>query len=132
MEHDYQHMSHPLGEGLLHGDAHTRNLLRDHDRWLLADWDSVARGPLLQDLTPTMMGHRRFGRPRSNWIRFCRAYGIDPDLELDPAAEVLRTAREVRSLAAYIRSADRPPVRVELERRLTSLMTGDSVLWRPV
>jgi aminoglycoside phosphotransferase (APT) family kinase protein len=132
VEHDWRRMSNPLGEGLLHGDAHTGNLLRHRDRWLLADWDSAAQGPLLQDLIPMMLDHRRFGRPRSDWIGFCKVYDVDPDLEFTPEAEVLLAARELRSLAAYVRAADRPPVRHELERRLTSLMTGDPLLWRPV
>jgi aminoglycoside phosphotransferase (APT) family kinase protein len=132
VEHDRRHTNNPLGHGLLHGDAHTGNLLRDRNRWLLGDWDSVAYGPLLQDLIPMMLGHRRFGQPRTDWINFCEIYGIDPDLEFTPAAEALIAARELRSLAAYIRAADRRAVRRELERRLASLMTDDPLLWRPV
>jgi aminoglycoside phosphotransferase (APT) family kinase protein len=132
VERDWRHISNPLGEGLLHGDARTGNLLRDRNRWFLADWDSVAHGSLLQDLIPMMMGHRRFGQPRSKWLSFCQVYGVDPDLEFTRAAKVLRAARELRSLAAYVRAADRQPVHQELERRLASLMTGNSLVWRPV
>ncbi|GAA1772561.1 aminoglycoside phosphotransferase family protein [Nonomuraea bangladeshensis] len=122
----------PLGYGLLHGDAHTGNLFFDGTRWLLGDWDSVAYGPRLQDFIPMMMGHRRFGRPYALWTSFCHAYGIDPELEHHPAARLLRSAREIRSLAAYIRSADQPDIRAELQRRLGSLMDGTSTIWHPI
>lgn len=132
VEASYARLDPPLGYGLIHGDAHTGNLFADRSRWVLGDWDSIAHGPHLQDLIPIMMGHRRFGRPRSRWISFCRAYGIDPGLENHPAADTLRAAREIRSLAAYIRSADQPAIAAELQRRLTSLLEGTSITWRPV
>jgi Ser/Thr protein kinase RdoA (MazF antagonist) len=121
-----------LVHGLIHGDAHTGNLLGVRGGWRLGDWDSVGFGPLVQDAIPTMMGHRRFGRSRDRWLRFCGAYGLDPAVEDTAAAGVLRSARELRSLAAYIRSADRPAVYAELHRRLGSLMNGDPHVWKPI
>ncbi|MFB4285902.1 phosphotransferase family protein [Nonomuraea sp. MTCD27] len=132
IEQAYRDLDPPLGLVLLHGDAHTGNLFRDHDRWLLGDWDSIAYGPLLSDLIPSMMEHHRFGRPRSDWISFCRRYDVDPDLEHHPTATTLRMARELRSLAAYIRASDQPNVRAELDRRLTSLVEGNPTTWRAV
>ncbi|NJP98867.1 hypothetical protein HCN51_57225 [Nonomuraea sp. FMUSA5-5] len=55
---------------------------------------------LHHDLVPSIIKHHRFGRLRSDWISFCRRYGVDPILERDPAATTLRMARELRSLAA--------------------------------
>jgi hypothetical protein len=55
---------------------------------------------LHHDLVPSIMEHHRCGRPRSDWISFCRRYGVDPNLERDPAATTLRMARELHSLAA--------------------------------
>ncbi|MET7335350.1 phosphotransferase [Nonomuraea sp. NPDC005650] len=132
IEQDYRQLTPPLGEGLLHGDAHTGNLFRDCDRWVFGDWDSIAHGPVLSDLVPAMMQHRRFGRSRADWISFCRDYGIDSDVEDHPAAATLRAARELRSLAAYLRASHQPEVRVELQRRLTSLVEGTPATWRPV
>ncbi|NJP95399.1 aminoglycoside phosphotransferase family protein [Nonomuraea sp. FMUSA5-5] len=132
IERAYRDLDRPLGQGLLHGDAHTGNLFRDHDRWVFGDWDSIAYGPLLSDLIPSIMEHHRFGRPRSDWVSFCRRYGVDPDLEHHPAAATLRTARELRSLAAYLRASDQPNVRAELLRRLTSLINGNPATWRAV
>ncbi|MEV4471245.1 aminoglycoside phosphotransferase family protein [Nonomuraea sp. NPDC049504] len=132
IEQAYRHLDPPLGQGLLHGDAHTGNLFRDHDHWVFGDWDSIAYGPLLSDLIPAIMQHHRFGHPRRDWITFCQHYGVDPDLEHHPTALTLRQARELRSLAAYLRAAERPDVRAELQRRLVSLIEGRSITWRPV
>ncbi|MFB4284971.1 phosphotransferase [Nonomuraea sp. MTCD27] len=128
----YAELDPPLGYGLIHGDAHTGNLFADGTRWLLGDWDSIANGPRLQDLVPTMIGHRRFGRPHTFCTSFCLIYGIDPDVEHHPAAHILRAAREIRSLAAYIRSGDRPDIRTELQHRLGSLIDGTPTRWRPI
>ena len=35
----------PLGEGLIHADAHRENLVRDGDEWVLIDWDQTCVGP---------------------------------------------------------------------------------------
>lgn len=132
IEDAYAGLDPPLGHGVIHGDAHTGNLFADQDRWLLGDWDSIAYGARLQDLIPTMMGHHRFGRPHARWTSFCRTYGVDPELEHHPAARILRAAREIRSLAAYIRSADQPAIALELQRRLNSLIDGTPTIWHPI
>ncbi|GAA0953615.1 hypothetical protein GCM10009560_76640 [Nonomuraea longicatena] len=121
-----------LAQGLIHGDAHVGNLFGAPGGWRLGDWDSVGFGPLVQDAVPAMMGHHRFGRPRDRWLRFCRGYGLDPEIETTAAARLLRSARELRSLAAYIRAADHPAVHAELRRRLRSLMSYERHVWRPV
>ena len=43
----YQNLTSYLGEGLIHGDAHTENLLHDAtaDRWVLIDFDHAAHNP---------------------------------------------------------------------------------------
>lgn len=121
-----------LDHGLLHGDLHTGNLFGIPGRWHLGDWDSISYGPHLQDAIPTLIGHHRFGRPRHRWHRFCRTYGLDPDIESTPAARLLLAARELRSLAAYIRAADHPAIRAELHRRLRSLVDNEPHIWKPI
>ncbi|MEV2270482.1 phosphotransferase [Nonomuraea africana] len=121
-----------LDHGILHGDAHTGNLFGSCGQWRLGDWDSISYGPYLQDAIPTLIGHHRFGRPRDRWLRFCRAYGLDPEVETTPAAHLLRSARELRSLAAYIRAADHPAIHAELQRRLGSLMNNEPHTWQPI
>jgi Ser/Thr protein kinase RdoA (MazF antagonist) len=122
----------PLGSGLIHGDAHTGNLLRSSGRWLLGDWDSVSTGPRLQDLIPTLDGVRHFGAPASTWHELCRAYGVPSDLADRPGTQLLAQARELRSLAAYIRTAHRSDVRAELNKRLDTLMRGIPATWQAV
>jgi aminoglycoside phosphotransferase (APT) family kinase protein len=117
----YGEASWALGTGLVHGDAHAANLLPAPAGPVLGDWDSVCRGPRELDLVPTSMWHR-FGRPRSEWLTFCAAYGADPaDL---PGLPLLQQLRELHGLAAYVRNASDPCFRAELTKRITSLRAG--------
>lgn len=109
-----------LGRGLLHGDAYTGNLIHTCDGAVLADWDSVSYGPREQDLVATRMRYR-FGEPVSEWDRFCAVYGIDPD-QL-PGLPMLQQMRELRALAAYIRSPS-PAAQAEVGRRIADLRSG--------
>lgn len=121
-----------LDHGLIHGDAHLGNLIPVAGAFLLADWDSVSVGPRAQDLIPTLHRVLHLGYPRTDWLDLCSAYGVDPSLEHHPGIRLLQKAREVRSLAAYIRRAAHPDVRRELTKRLRTLMTGDGSVWRAV
>jgi aminoglycoside phosphotransferase (APT) family kinase protein len=122
----------PLGRGMIHGDWHAGNLFPHEGTYLVGDWDSVSWGPRAQDLVPALDGVLHFGEPRSNWIDMCGAYAVDPDIQDHPGVRLLTQARELRSLAAYIRSAARPPVRAELRKRLRTLMDGATETWQPV
>jgi Ser/Thr protein kinase RdoA (MazF antagonist) len=120
----------PLDKGLIHGDAHAGNILHVvGDRSLLGDWDSVSRGPRVQDLIPTLHRVRHFEHPYAEWRRLCVAYGVDADIEHHPGVQLLQRARELRSLAAYIRGAAQSDIRAELEKRLRTLMTGYPEAW---
>jgi Phosphotransferase enzyme family len=119
LERQYDQASWKLGRGLLHGDAYTGNLLHTRDGAVLADWDSVSRGPREQDLVATRM-RCRFGEPAAQWDQFCDAYGLDPAL---PGLPVLQQMCELRALAAYLRSP-RPAAQVEATRRIIDLITG--------
>jgi hypothetical protein len=120
----------PLGTGLIHGDAHTGNLFPTGHGYLVGDWDSVSIGPRAQDLIPTLDGVQHFDCPSSDWSDFCSAYGVDPSIAEDPGMQLLSRARELRSLAAYIRSAERPDIRAELDKRLRTLMFNETAIWR--
>lgn len=122
----------PLGRGLVHGDAHTGNLFPTAAGWLLGDWDSVSYGPRVQDLIPTLDGVRHFGADPATWTQLCAAYGAPPDLAEDPGVRLLAEARELRSLAAYLRAAEQPAVRAELDKRLATLIDGTPSTWRAV
>lgn len=129
---EYQNVVLPLGHGLIHGDAHAGNLLAVGGRYMMLDWDSVSYGPRVQDFVPTLLGVIRFGRPWVNWVDLCHTYGVDPDLKDAPGMHLLCRARELRSLAAYIRAADHPDVRAELGKRLRTLIENSPEIWRAV
>jgi hypothetical protein len=51
LERQYAEASWTLGHGLVHGDAYTGNLIRTRNGAVLADWDSVGRGPVNRTLS---------------------------------------------------------------------------------
>jgi hypothetical protein len=116
LEHQYAQATWTLGRCLLHGDAYTDNLIHTRDGAVLADWDSVSYGPREQDLVATRMRYR-FGEPAGQWHQFCEAYGTGPEL---PGLAVLQQMRELRALAAYLRSTS-PAAQTEVTRRITDL-----------
>ena len=128
LEHQYQNFQTILGAGLVHGDAHTGNLLRTADGEVLADWDSVGYGPRELDMIPMRLGYR-FARPPAEWQAFCAAYGAEPGRL--PSLPVLQQLRELHALAAYIRNADNPAFRAELAKRIRAIATGSQAEpWR--
>jgi aminoglycoside phosphotransferase (APT) family kinase protein len=78
LETQFQQTEWTLPQGLVHGDAHTGNLLATTDgRLLFCDLDSVYYGPREWDLVPTAHSSIRFGKPRTNYLAFAAAYGVD-------------------------------------------------------
>jgi hypothetical protein len=120
----------PLGEGLVHGDAHTENLVREHDHWLLIDWDGTCIGPRELDLVTGIPDH--FHEPAAQRTQFLTAYGYNI-LEW-PQWTLLRDITELHALGAYIRLApSKPAAANELHHRLRSLRTNDrSAHWHPI
>ncbi|WP_171064570.1 aminoglycoside phosphotransferase family protein [Actinomadura soli] len=119
-----------LDHGLIHGDAHTGNLIPTCGGYVVCDWDSVSHGSRAQDLIPSLYRVVRLGSPRSTWLEMCSAYGIDPDLEHHPGMQLLYRAREIRALAAYVRAASRSvAAKAELDKRMRTLMTGEDAIW---
>lgn len=124
--------SFPLGEGLVHADAHGENLVRDEDgvRWLLIDWDGACLGPRELDLMTGIPDH--FHEPEADRKGFLTAYGYNI---LDwPVWTLLRDIVELHALGSYIRLASsKPAAAVELRHRLRSLRTGDrSARWHAI
>jgi aminoglycoside phosphotransferase (APT) family kinase protein len=114
----------PLGDGLVHADAHSENLVRDpsHGSWLLIDWDGTCLGPRELDLLTGIPDH--FHEPEADRRRFLAAYGYDI---LDwPGWTLLRDITELHALSAYIRLASsKSAAATELHHRVRSLRTGD-------
>jgi aminoglycoside phosphotransferase (APT) family kinase protein len=113
-----------LGFGLVHGDAYQGNLLWAGDTVVLGDWDDVATGPRELDLTNTYQSVR-FGRSQADLDEFATAYGHD--LKDWPGLEVLTSIRDLHTLTAFIRAADRgsQTAASELRRRVGTLRNGD-------
>ena len=128
----YQNLTSYLGEGLIHGDAHTENLLRDStaDRWLLIDFDHAAHGPRELDLLFAAPDH--FHEPAADRDTFTRAYGYN--LLTWPGWQTLRDISEAHSLASYIRRAPTTSAAAtELTRRLHSLRAADpTIVWASI
>jgi hypothetical protein len=121
-----------LPAGVIHGDAHTGNVLlpvgpvsEAPGEVLLCDLDSVCRGPREWDLTPTAHGAFRFGRSFTEYQDFACRYGVDVT-ELD-AWPVLRDMRDLQLVTSVLPSlAGRPDVAAQLGVRLRSLLAGDA------
>ncbi|MEU4383194.1 phosphotransferase [Micromonospora echinofusca] len=123
--------------GVIHGDAHTGNVLLPADGHdgparsgpLLCDLDGMCIGPREWDLVPTAHGAARFGRSSADYQGFVGAYRFD--ITTWKGWPVLRRVRELQLVTSTIdRLAGRPDVARELAHRLRSLIADDlSVTW---
>ncbi|UGT64508.1 phosphotransferase family protein [Nocardia asteroides] len=112
----------PLGDGLVHADAHTENVVSTEHGFVLIDWDGCCIGPRELDLISALPDH--FHAPEDDRHRFLDVYGYD--LLAWPQWPLLRDIAEMHSLGAYIRLApDKPRAAEQLAVRLASLRTGD-------
>jgi aminoglycoside phosphotransferase (APT) family kinase protein len=117
--------------GLVHGDAHTGNLLRRPDgQVVLCDFDPTCRGPWQVDLVAVAVGEARFHRPGAHHA-LATAYGYD--VTTDPDWPLLREARELKMVAAAVPLlASAPGVAAEFRTRLNSITSGNtSTRWTP-
>lgn len=113
--------------GLIHGDAHTGNLMRvTSGQVVLGDWDHVAAGPREWDLVQIHYLSRRFGHAGGEDLdAFAAAYGWD--VREWPGLDTLISIREITGLSPYIRAArDKPFARQELAHRLRTLRDGET------
>ncbi|GAA1801440.1 aminoglycoside phosphotransferase family protein [Luedemannella flava] len=113
-----------LPVGVIHGDAHTGNLLATSDgHTVLGDLDSVAIGPREWDLVPAAHGAHRFARSRADYTSFATTYGVD--VTTLPGWDILRQTRELQLVTSVIASlAGRPAVADELAHRMRTILTG--------
>jgi Ser/Thr protein kinase RdoA (MazF antagonist) len=123
----YCKLSFPLPAGMIHGDAWRGNLLRDGQRVVLADWDTVSTGHREVDLIPTLQAPR-FGLREEERDAFVAAYGRD--IRSWDGYPVLRDMRELSTLSAILRDGHTDAVaKRELVIRLKSLRSGDDQRW---
>lgn len=120
----------PLGQGLVHADAHEENVVHADGNWVLIDWDNACFGPRELDLVGTLPDH--FHSSQDDRTAFVRAYGYD--LLEWPGWTLLRDITEYHSLGAYIRlAADTHRAAHELGRRVESLRTGNrDIVWQTI
>jgi aminoglycoside phosphotransferase (APT) family kinase protein len=135
LEDAFRALDFPLGIGLIHNDAHIGNLLASAGSrcgFVLADWESARWGPREVDLVLEGAPGNRFGESAELRTAFAEAYGYD--IAGWVGWRVLRDARDLHSLAAYLRTApSQPAAAEELRRRLASLKdTRRAYVWRTV
>jgi hypothetical protein len=117
--------------GLVHGDAHAGNLLRDREGdVVLCDFDPTCDGPWQVDLVAVAVGEARFGRAGAH-DQLAAAYGYD--VTTDPDWPLLRQARELKMVAAAVPLlASTPGIATEFDNRLQSVRRDDhSTRWTP-
>jgi Phosphotransferase enzyme family len=125
----YDRLSFPLPAGMIHADAYRGNLLRDGQRAVLADWDTVSNGPREVDLIPTLQAPR-FGLPEDQRDAFIAAYGRD--IRSWDGYPVLRDIRELSTLSALLRDGHiNQAAQQELRIRVNSIRTRDDHQWTP-
>jgi hypothetical protein len=119
-----------LPPGLIHGDAHHRNMLWDSitAEAVLCDLESVALGQPEWDLVTVEVHCRRFAHPAIEYEKFCRDYGFD--VRDWPGHPWLRDLRELRMITtnAY-KSAPGTPCAREVLRRIAALRNGEQIRW---
>jgi Ser/Thr protein kinase RdoA (MazF antagonist) len=120
-----------IGECLLHGDAHTGNVLRfENGDGLLADLDEVCWGPREWDLIPTLVSYRHGMLAVADYDRFVGEYGYD--VRDSRASAGLVSLRELGMITWLAQQWHlRPEVDTEIELRLMSLQSGDETPWTP-
>ena len=137
-EEDLDQVTWRLPVGIIHGDAHTGNILlpaanhegRVPSMPLLCDLDGLCVGPPEWDLVPTAHGATRFGRSPAEYREFVEAYGVD--ITEWAGWPVLRRVRELQLVTSTIDTlAGRPDVASELAHRLRSFLLNDlDARWR--
>lgn len=119
-----------LPPGLVHGDAHHRNMLWDKAtaQAVLADWESITLGQPEWDLVTVEVHCRRFAHPAVEYEKFCRYYGFD--IRDWSGYPWLRDLRELRMITtnAYKTSPGTPGAR-EVLRRIAALRARIPVAW---
>ncbi|MFI7221263.1 phosphotransferase [Micromonospora maritima] len=136
-EEDLDRVPWQLEWGVIHGDAHTGNILLPlpgddamvRSDPVLCDLDGVCIGPREWDLVPTAHGATRFGRSRADYQGFVDAYGME--LTGWAGWPILRDVRELQLVTSTIDAlAGRPEVAGELSYRLRSLFHDDfKAIW---
>jgi Ser/Thr protein kinase RdoA (MazF antagonist) len=114
-----------LPAGLIHGDAHTGNVIVDHSGiGLLIDLDAVAQGHREWDLVPTAVSQLRFRGNLDSILEFTAAYGFD--LLGWSGWPAMRRLRELYMVSWLMTVANSHERRGEVELRMDCLRSNDN------
>lgn len=131
IEQDLELLDPILSVGIIHGDAHTGNILSTEQGLVIIDLDDLCTGPREVDLIPTLVQLRRFSVTEDDWASFVEGYGMDDPSLLDssPLASLRELHMTVWLLQQYGLSEE---LDKELELRISTLHErGGWTRWHP-
>ncbi|WP_189132228.1 aminoglycoside phosphotransferase family protein [Wenjunlia tyrosinilytica] len=127
LEHALSGVAFVLPEAVIQGDPQHRNALRDRNRTVLCDWDTIAYGQPEWDLTTVEVHCRRFGYGQPHYASFADTYGFD--VTAWSGYPVLRDIRELRMITTNARKAHHAPGTIaEVRRRIAGLRESEGDL----
>jgi Ser/Thr protein kinase RdoA (MazF antagonist) len=120
-----------LPVGVIHGDAHTGNVLATRKGGVLIDLDALSLGPREWDLVPTAVSNLRFRGELAPVAVFGEGYGFD--LLAWSGWPVLRRLRELYMTSWLATVATSDERRAEVHHRIDTLRNErEDVLWHAV
>ena len=121
---DYERLSYVFPPGVVHGDAHLANLLRDQaGHVVMLDFENFGLGQREWDLAVT--GVRRNGfdwMTEKEYRSFADAYGFD--IHTWPGFPVFRAIRELTMTTWLMQLVDDPRASEEFHRRVDDIRKG--------
>jgi len=124
LEHGVRSVSYALPAAVVQGDPQHRNALKDGDRTVLCDWDTIAFGQPEWDLVTIEIHCRRFGYEPDHYKAFADIYGFDVTKWSGYAT--LRDIRELRMITTNARRAHKPETVAEVRQRIAGLRKMDT------
>lgn len=123
----------PIEQGVLHGDAHTGNILWTQDGGLLHDFENVSCGAFEHDIAPMHIIKRRFLNDL-DLVAFCNGYDPSQRSLFDHIDETYLDVRELSMVCWLGSSIGSDPARAhEFKHRVSSLRNGRvHERWKPL
>ncbi|MDQ1287606.1 MAG: hypothetical protein QG622_1171 [Actinomycetota bacterium] len=117
--------------GVIHGDAHTGNLIPSPTGPVICDFDATSIGPREWDLTPAAVGSLRFAYPVNPHRALVDTYGLD--VTTWPGFPALRRLRELQLVTSVLPTLDiNPALRPQWRHRLNTFRSDDChAKWTP-
>jgi len=135
LQHQFDGLDFVLPPGVIHGDAHPGNALRDRDGTVrLLDFESFALGPREWDLGVLALRYRPFGWISEDEHRGCVAAYGGFDVTEWPGFAVLRAIRELSMTTWLLQNAGESPEHaLEFRKRVADLRDDSAPRhWRPL